>query len=108
MNQDGRRPAPPLPQDTAAYYGLGTQVRPINGRSGLGANWWHGGSLPGTITYSVQNGDGIISTFNMVMSDGHGIRVANGIAAMGDGTLELRLTQAEVRKYNVVPMEKAG
>lgn len=48
------RPAPPLPADSAAYYGLGTQVRPIGGRSGLGANWWHGGSLPGTITFSVR------------------------------------------------------
>ena len=52
------RPAPPLAQDTAAFYGLGTQVRPINGRAGLGANWWHGGSLPGTITYSVRLASG--------------------------------------------------
>ena len=52
------RPAPPLAQDSAAFYGLGTQVRPINGRSGLGANWWHGGSLPGTITYSVRLASG--------------------------------------------------
>lgn len=52
------RPATPLPQDTAAFYGLGTQVRPNNGRSGLGANWWHGGSLPGTITYSVRLASG--------------------------------------------------
>ena len=52
------RPAPPLAQDTAAFYGLGTQVRPINGRSGLGANWWHSGSLPGTITYSVRLASG--------------------------------------------------
>ena len=50
----------------------------------------------GKITYSMQDKDGKISTFNMVLPDGHGIRVANGIAAMGDGTLELRLTQAEV------------
>lgn len=52
------RPAPPLAQDSPAFYGLGTQVRPINGRSGLGANWWHGGSLPGTITYSVRLASG--------------------------------------------------
>ena len=52
------RPAPPLAQDTAAYYGLGTQVRPTNNRSGLGANWWHSGSLPGTITYSVRLASG--------------------------------------------------
>ncbi len=48
------RPAPPLPQDSAAYYGLGANIRPIGNRSGLGANWWHGGSLPGTITYAVR------------------------------------------------------
>ncbi len=52
------RPAAPLAQDTAAFYGLGTQVRPINGHSGLGANWWHGGSLPGTITYAVRLASG--------------------------------------------------
>jgi len=50
----------------------------------------------GTITSSVQDAAGRISTFNMVLPGGNGIRVANGIAAMGDGTLELRLTQAEV------------
>jgi N-acyl-D-amino-acid deacylase len=52
------RPAAPLAQDSAAYYGLGTQVRPIHGRSGLGANWWHSGSLSGTITYSVRLASG--------------------------------------------------
>ncbi len=52
------RPAPPLTQDAPAFYGLGTQVRPINGRSGLGANWWHSGSLPGTVTYSVRLASG--------------------------------------------------
>lgn len=52
------RPAPPLAQDSAAYYGLGTNVRPVNGRSGLGANWWHGGSLSGTITHAVRLASG--------------------------------------------------
>lgn len=52
------RPAPPVSVGAAAYYGFGTQVRPIRGRSGTGANWWHGGSLPGTITYSVRLADG--------------------------------------------------
>lgn len=52
------RPAPPLTQDTATYYGLGTNVRPINGRAGTGANWWHSGSLAGTVTYSVRLASG--------------------------------------------------
>lgn len=52
------RPAPPVSADTAVYYGLGTQVRPINGRIGPGANWWHSGSLTGTITYSVRLASG--------------------------------------------------
>ncbi|MCX6953146.1 MAG: serine hydrolase [Verrucomicrobia bacterium] len=60
------RPAPPVSVDAAAYYGLGTQVRPINGRSGTGANWWHGGSLSGTITHSVRlaNGWSWVAFFN--------------------------------------------
>lgn len=52
------RPAPPVSVDTAAYYGLGLQVRPIRGAIGTGANWWHGGSLPGTITYAVRLANG--------------------------------------------------
>lgn len=48
------RPAPPVSVGTATYYGLGIQVRPINGATGAGANWWHSGSLPGTATYMVR------------------------------------------------------
>jgi N-acyl-D-amino-acid deacylase len=48
------RPAPPLSQTEAAYYGLGWSVRP----TGSGANWWHGGSLPGTTTLLVRAANG--------------------------------------------------
>ncbi len=44
------RPAPPLAQNTAAYYGLGWEIRPAGGD----ANWWHTGSLPGTTTLLVR------------------------------------------------------
>jgi N-acyl-D-amino-acid deacylase len=48
------RPAPPLPQDTPAYYGLGFEIRPV----GSEANWWHAGSLPGTSTLLVRTHHG--------------------------------------------------
>ena len=48
------RPAPPVSVATETYYGLGIQVRPVNGATGSGANWWHSGSLPGTATYMVR------------------------------------------------------
>lgn len=41
-----------------AYYGFGINVRPIRGATGLGANWWHAGSLTGTITYQVRLASG--------------------------------------------------
>ncbi|MGV3720294.1 MAG: serine hydrolase domain-containing protein [Actinomycetota bacterium] len=56
------RPAPPLglkedgsPADV--FYGLGWQVRPV-GNAGK-ANYWHGGSLPGTWTLLVRRWDGL-------------------------------------------------
>lgn len=52
------RPAPPVSVDAPAYYGAGIEVRPVRGRAPLDANWWHGGSLPGTITYQVRRADG--------------------------------------------------
>ncbi len=48
------RPAPPLDQTAAAYYGLGLQIRP----AGRDANWWHTGSLPGTTTLLVRTHHG--------------------------------------------------
>jgi N-acyl-D-amino-acid deacylase len=48
------RPAPPLPQNEPAWYGLGIQVRP----AGKDANWWHTGSLPGTTTILVRTHHG--------------------------------------------------
>jgi N-acyl-D-amino-acid deacylase len=48
------RPAPPLPQETPAWYGLGFDIRP----AGKDANWWHGGSLPGTTTLLVRTHHG--------------------------------------------------
>ena len=48
------RPAPPLPQNSLAYYGLGLSIRPV----GKYANWWHGGSLPGTTTLLVRTHHG--------------------------------------------------
>jgi CubicO group peptidase (beta-lactamase class C family) len=51
------RPAPPVAVGAAAYYGFGINIRPVRG-AGLGANWWHSGSLPGTITYQVRLASG--------------------------------------------------
>ena len=90
----------PVPMTAAEIAAVNSKVGDSDGKApGPYVGWTvtSADKLPlGTITYSVQDPDGIISSFNMVMPDGHGIRIANGIAAMGDGTLELRLTQAEV------------
>jgi N-acyl-D-amino-acid deacylase len=48
------RPAPPMPQDVPSYYGLGWSIRPTDND----ANWWHGGSLPGTTTLLVRGAHG--------------------------------------------------
>ena len=48
------RSAPPLSQTSEVYYGLGWDIRP----TGHDANWWHGGSLPGTTTLLVRTSDG--------------------------------------------------
>jgi CubicO group peptidase (beta-lactamase class C family) len=47
------RPAPSLWSGTT-WYGMGWQVRP----AGQDANWWHTGSLDGTITLMVRAGNG--------------------------------------------------
>jgi CubicO group peptidase (beta-lactamase class C family) len=48
------RPPSPLPADSPTYYGLGWSVRPV----GNGANWWHNGSLPGTMSLLVRTHHG--------------------------------------------------
>jgi CubicO group peptidase (beta-lactamase class C family) len=57
------RPPPPLPPDSDAYYGLGWMVRPV----GRNANWWHAGSLPGTMTLLVRTHHGLVwaALFNL-------------------------------------------
>ncbi len=49
-----RCPPPPLPQEAAAWSGLGFMVRPV----GEDANWWHGGSMPGTTSLLVRTHHG--------------------------------------------------
>ncbi len=48
------RPAPPLWEDSAYFYGMGWLVRPITDD----ANWWHNGSLPGTFSLLVRTDHG--------------------------------------------------
>jgi N-acyl-D-amino-acid deacylase len=57
---------PPLAK-TSAYYGLGWNVRPV----GKGANWWHNGSLPGTMTLLVRTHNGLCwaALFNLRPQD---------------------------------------
>ncbi len=50
VSQLTARPPAPLWVDSAAYYAMGFLVRPTAGD----ANWWHGGSLPGTVTLLVR------------------------------------------------------
>jgi CubicO group peptidase (beta-lactamase class C family) len=47
-------PAAPLWQGSSYYYGMGWLVRP----SGVSANWWHTGSLPGTYSIVVRTSNG--------------------------------------------------
>lgn len=49
------RPTIPSWQGQPAWYGLGWLVRPVLGGD---ANWWHGGSLPGTTTLLVRTAGG--------------------------------------------------
>jgi N-acyl-D-amino-acid deacylase len=47
------KPASPLWDGSAAHYGMGWLVRPVEG------NWWHDGSLPGTASILVRTGGGL-------------------------------------------------
>lgn len=49
------RPADPLWAGSSFYYGFGWLVRPVDGD----ANWWHGGSLPGTTALLVRANNGL-------------------------------------------------
>jgi hypothetical protein len=61
------RPPAPMAADAPAYYGLGWNVRP----EGKGANWWHNGSLPGTMSLLVRTHHGFAwaAVFNMRPKD---------------------------------------
>ncbi len=61
------RPAPPMPAHSRDYYGLGWWVRPED----HGANWWHNGSLPGTMALLVRTHDGFAwaALFNLRPKD---------------------------------------
>jgi CubicO group peptidase (beta-lactamase class C family) len=61
------RPPAPLPAQSPVYYGLGWDVRPV----GRGANWWHNGSLPGTMTLLVRTHHGFAwaALFNLRPKD---------------------------------------
>jgi CubicO group peptidase (beta-lactamase class C family) len=49
------RPSPPVSMNDAFYYGLGFLIRPLPAG---GANWWHYGYLPGSISYVVRSPNG--------------------------------------------------
>jgi N-acyl-D-amino-acid deacylase len=63
-------PPPPLWVGSAYHYGLGWLVRPTGGD----ANWWHGGSLPGTSTLLVRSYHGVAwaALFNRRASNASG------------------------------------
>jgi N-acyl-D-amino-acid deacylase len=52
------RPAREDAAESDTYYGLGWMIRPVEGD----ANWWHTGSLPGTITLLVRTHHGMAWT----------------------------------------------
>jgi N-acyl-D-amino-acid deacylase len=55
-------PPAPLWQNSDYWYGMGWNVRPVNG----GLNWWHDGGMPGTTTLLVRGYNGIswVALFN--------------------------------------------
>jgi CubicO group peptidase (beta-lactamase class C family) len=61
------RPPPPMPANPPSYYGLGWLIRPV----GKAANWWHNGSLPGTMTLLVRTHHGLkwAALFNLRPKD---------------------------------------
>ena len=60
------RPPPPMPSDTAKYYGLGWLIHPVSG-----VEWWHDGVLPGTNSMLARGHDGLIwaAVFNVWPKD---------------------------------------
>ena len=54
LNEMVSRPAPPLWENSSYYYGMGWLVRPVT----FDANWWHGGSQPGTSSLLVRTHHG--------------------------------------------------
>jgi CubicO group peptidase (beta-lactamase class C family) len=58
---------PPIHPDAPAYYGLGWNIRPVDN----GANWWHNGSLPGTMSLLVRTHHGMAwaAVFNLRPND---------------------------------------
>ena len=61
------RPPAPMPANAPAYYGLGWMIR----STGRGANWWHNGSLPGTMALLVCTHHGLkwAALFNLRPKD---------------------------------------
>ncbi len=55
INAMTAKPSLPEYETASSYYGLGWMVRPTNGD----ANWWHTGSLPGTVTLIVRAYNGL-------------------------------------------------
>ncbi len=58
---------PHVPEEAATFYGMGWVVRP----TASGANWWHVGSLAGTVSYlaRLSNGISYAAIFNMRPQD---------------------------------------
>ncbi len=77
------------------FYGCGWLVRPVRGG---GANFWHGGSLPGTYTLLVRRHDGLCwaMLFNM----------RNGKRGLSDGAIDSALHRAAnaVKKWPEVDL----
>jgi N-acyl-D-amino-acid deacylase len=75
-------PPNPLPwEDSGIYYGLGWNVQPV----GDEANWWHTGSLPGTMTflYRASNGLTWAALFNTRPESSEDELILELFAAMG-------------------------
>lgn len=57
----------------------------------------------GTVSYSVQDSAGNITSFDLLMPDGRGVRMTNAISKMGDNELLLRINKADLVAGAVAP-----
>lgn len=85
------QPAPPLWEGESSYYSLGWRVRPTR----QGANWWHTGSLPGSVAVLYRTSTGLTWAvlFNRRPDTAGDEFLVDVISSMGQATLICRVAR---------------